>query len=72
MDDAEKLIWHPQVPLKVSIFAWRLLLERLPIKTNLVTRGILLHLTFAYLDAKRPSQPYTYSSFGILLVLVGH
>ncbi|GAU10440.1 hypothetical protein TSUD_422840, partial [Trifolium subterraneum] len=35
MDDAEKLIWHPQVPLKVSIFAWRLLRDRLPTKANL-------------------------------------
>ncbi|GAU22845.1 hypothetical protein TSUD_282120 [Trifolium subterraneum] len=25
MDAADKLIWHPHVPLKVSIFAWRLL-----------------------------------------------
>ncbi|PNX61064.1 helicase-like protein, partial [Trifolium pratense] len=25
LHDAENLIWHPQVPLKVSIFAWRLL-----------------------------------------------
>ncbi|GAU37723.1 hypothetical protein TSUD_382160 [Trifolium subterraneum] len=29
MDDADKLIWHSQVPLKVSIFAWRLLRDRL-------------------------------------------
>jgi hypothetical protein len=41
MDDAEKLIWHSQVPLEVSIFAWRLLRDRLPTKANLVTRGIL-------------------------------
>ncbi|GAU41062.1 hypothetical protein TSUD_284320 [Trifolium subterraneum] len=41
MDDADKLIWHPQVPLKVSIFTWRLLRDRLPTKTNLVTRDIL-------------------------------
>ncbi|GAU45418.1 hypothetical protein TSUD_243290 [Trifolium subterraneum] len=41
MDEADKLIWHPQVPLKVSIFAWRLLSDRLPTKTNLVARGIL-------------------------------
>ncbi|GAU41517.1 hypothetical protein TSUD_302560 [Trifolium subterraneum] len=40
-DEVEKLIWHPQVPLKVSIFAWRLLRDRLPTKINLVTRGIL-------------------------------
>ncbi|MCH88260.1 O-acyltransferase WSD1, partial [Trifolium medium] len=24
-DDADNLIWHSQVPLKISIFAWRLL-----------------------------------------------
>ncbi|GAU47968.1 hypothetical protein TSUD_280270 [Trifolium subterraneum] len=41
MDDADKLIWHSQVPLKVSILAWRLLRDRLPTKINLVTRGIL-------------------------------
>ncbi|GAU16975.1 hypothetical protein TSUD_37330 [Trifolium subterraneum] len=39
--------WQPDpvggytVPLKVSIFTWRLLRDRLPTKTNLVTRGIL-------------------------------
>ncbi|KAK2360207.1 hypothetical protein QL285_085498 [Trifolium repens] len=38
---ADDLLWHKQVPLKVSIFAWRLLRDRLPTKTNLVTRGIL-------------------------------
>ncbi|GAU24994.1 hypothetical protein TSUD_312290 [Trifolium subterraneum] len=38
---ADGLIWHPQVPLKVSILAWRLLRDRLPTKANLVTRGIL-------------------------------
>ncbi|CAJ2632137.1 unnamed protein product [Trifolium pratense] len=41
MDDPEHLIWHPQVPLKVSIFVWRLLRDRLPTKSNLITRGIL-------------------------------
>ncbi|GAU32997.1 hypothetical protein TSUD_358640 [Trifolium subterraneum] len=41
MDDADKLIWYSHVPLKVSIFAWHLLRDRLPTKTNLVTRGIL-------------------------------
>lgn len=38
---AEDLLWHRQVPLKVSIFAWRLLRDRLPTKTNLVSHGIL-------------------------------
>lgn len=35
------LVWHKQVPTKVSIFAWRLLRDRLPTKDNLVSRGIL-------------------------------
>jgi hypothetical protein len=44
---ADDLLWHRQVPLKVPIFAWRLLRVRLPTKANLVTRGIIspdLHL----------------------------
>ncbi len=36
-----ELIWHKQVPLKVSIFAWRLLRDRLPTRQNLAIRGIL-------------------------------
>jgi hypothetical protein len=35
------LVWHKQVPLKVSIFGWRLLRDRLPTRTNLVRRGML-------------------------------
>jgi hypothetical protein len=35
------LIWHKQVPLKISIFAWRLLQNRLPTRSNLVDRGII-------------------------------
>ncbi|GAU23355.1 hypothetical protein TSUD_334020 [Trifolium subterraneum] len=35
------LIWHTQVPLKVSILAWRLLRDRLPTKANPISRGIL-------------------------------
>ncbi|CAJ2656620.1 unnamed protein product [Trifolium pratense] len=41
LDTASGLIWHRQVPLKVSICAWRLLRDRLPTKANLVIRGIL-------------------------------
>jgi hypothetical protein len=41
MDAAEDLIWHSQVPLKVSIFVWHLLRDRLPTKANLVSRDIL-------------------------------
>ncbi|GAU40500.1 hypothetical protein TSUD_189820 [Trifolium subterraneum] len=41
LDGTADLIWHSQVPLKVSILAWRLLRDRLPTKVNLITRGIL-------------------------------
>jgi hypothetical protein len=36
-----ELIWHKQVPLKVSILAWRLLKNRLPTKSNLADRGVI-------------------------------
>jgi len=35
------LIWHKQVPLKVSDFAWRMLRDRLPTKTNLENRSVI-------------------------------
>jgi len=34
-------IWHKQVPLKVSLFSWRLFRNRLPMKDNLVQRRVL-------------------------------
>ena len=34
-------VWHRQVPLKVSLFAWCLLRDRLPTKINLVRRRAL-------------------------------
>jgi hypothetical protein len=35
------LIWHQQIPLKVSVMVWRLLRNRLPTKDNLVRRHII-------------------------------
>ncbi|XP_024634593.1 uncharacterized protein [Medicago truncatula] len=35
------LVWHPQVPFKVSVFAWQLIRDRLPTKANLATRGVV-------------------------------
>lgn len=35
------LLWRKDVPLKVSIFAWRLFRNRLPTKVNLFRRGII-------------------------------
>jgi hypothetical protein len=34
-------VWHKQVPLKVSLMAWRLLRNRLPTKDNLLRRNII-------------------------------
>ena len=34
-------VWHRQAPLKASLFAWRLLRNRLPTKDNLVRRRVL-------------------------------
>jgi len=39
------LIWRKEVPLKVSVFAWRLFWNRLPTKVNLFQRGIIPHET---------------------------
>ena len=36
-------VWQKQVPLKVSVFAWRLLRNRLPTKDNLIRRRIIQH-----------------------------
>ncbi|GAU32659.1 hypothetical protein TSUD_218360 [Trifolium subterraneum] len=41
LGEAGTLIWHKQVPSKVSICAWRLLPDRLPTRANLVSRGII-------------------------------
>ncbi|GAU13337.1 hypothetical protein TSUD_42910 [Trifolium subterraneum] len=41
LGEAETLIWHKQVHMKVSICAWRLLRDRLPTRANLVSRGII-------------------------------
>ncbi|XP_024632674.1 uncharacterized protein [Medicago truncatula] len=35
------LVWHKQVSLKVSVFAWRLLRDRLPTRLNLISRRVL-------------------------------
>ncbi|PNY12620.1 hypothetical protein L195_g009254 [Trifolium pratense] len=75
MDDAEKLIWHSQVPLKVSIFAWCLLRDRLPTKTNLVTRGIISHAAqlcvFGFGEAESTNHLFiSCGTFGSLWALV--
>jgi hypothetical protein len=41
LDAAADLIWHKHVPLKVYIYAGRLLRDWLPTKTNFAIRGII-------------------------------
>ena len=36
-----ELVLHPQVPLKVSVFVWWLIRDRLPTKANLAIRGVI-------------------------------
>ncbi|GAU33365.1 hypothetical protein TSUD_364900 [Trifolium subterraneum] len=53
------LIWHKQVPLKVSVAACRLLRNRLPSKDNLVRRHIIsqgAHLCMAGYGAPETAQ----------------
>jgi hypothetical protein len=40
-DETRDLVWRKQVPLKVSILAWRLLRDRLPRKQNMLRCGII-------------------------------
>jgi len=40
LDATTNLVWHPQVPQKVSIVVWRLLKDRLLTKINLQRCGI--------------------------------
>jgi hypothetical protein len=42
-DPTSYLIWHKQVPLKVSVLAWRLLRNRVRTKDNLARHNIISH-----------------------------
>ncbi|KAK2362515.1 hypothetical protein QL285_087573 [Trifolium repens] len=73
--EAEDLIWHRHVPLKVSIFVWCLLRDQLPTKANLVSRGILapdLHYCAAGCGSIETTQQLFLScnTFGSLWALV--
>jgi len=41
VDRRAGLVWYKQVPLKVSVFAWRQLRDRLPTRSNLLDRGVI-------------------------------
>jgi len=40
-NDHTSIIWHKEVPLKINIFAWRLLRYRLPTTDNLIRRRVV-------------------------------
>jgi len=40
-DGENNNVWHKLVPSKVSLFAWRLLQDRIPTRSNLVMRHVL-------------------------------
>ncbi|GAU40087.1 hypothetical protein TSUD_151310 [Trifolium subterraneum] len=41
VEDVASFLWVKSVPLKVNIFIWRLFLNRLPTKDNLLRRGVI-------------------------------
>ncbi|GAU20019.1 hypothetical protein TSUD_273540 [Trifolium subterraneum] len=41
MEDFASFLWVKSVPLKVNIFIWRIFLNRLPTKDNLLRRGVI-------------------------------
>jgi len=42
--ELSNLIWHRDVSLKVLVFVWRLLRNRLPTKDNLVSRSVITNV----------------------------
>jgi hypothetical protein len=64
---AEELLCHKQVPLKVSILAWRLVRDQLPTRANMVSRGILSpdHAQYATGCGGAESAQHLFLSCGI-------
>ena len=67
------LIWHKQVPLKVSIFAWRLLRNRLRTRSNLLDRGIISDVDAGCLAgcAHMETSQHLFLSCDLRFVMVG-
>ncbi|GJV24579.1 RNA-directed DNA polymerase, eukaryota, reverse transcriptase zinc-binding domain protein [Tanacetum coccineum] len=40
--DSNAMRWVKYIPIKINVFAWRVQLDRLPIKSNLIRRGVIL------------------------------
>jgi hypothetical protein len=45
MVNSLELLWKNNVPSKISIFGWRLLLEKLPTKEALFDKGIIINIS---------------------------
>jgi hypothetical protein len=56
MDDAENLIWHSQVPFKVSIFACVYYMTCYPQKQPGYSRHLISCSSLSFLDVERPSR----------------
>ena len=73
VEGADALVWHKHVPLKVSIFAWRLVKNRLPTRANLVYRDILSNAVAGcnYVGAAISRHLSIYSSLVVSMVPCG-
>jgi len=74
-DTSLELVWHHQVPLKVLVFAWRLLQDRLPTRANLAVRAIIPTTSTYYVSGCGQIETVehlflTRSTFGLLWQLV--
>jgi len=53
-------VWHIQIPLKVSLFVWRLLRNRLPTKDNLLRRHVIYANDLAYVTGCGATETATH------------
>ena len=51
------VVWQKQALLKVSVFAWRLIHNRLPTKNNIARRRVIHQMTTCVLEGADPSRP---------------
>jgi len=66
-------LWHKDVPLKVVLFGWCLLRDRLPTKDNLLRHGVIDQASRqCVLDVALWKHQIIYSCIAICLVLFGN
>jgi hypothetical protein len=61
-------VWQQHVPLKVSVFVWRMLRNRLPTKENLCIRGIVFRDAQLCVGGCGQRQSVTHLFFGLSVV----